>query len=249
MQFRKWSVKLSLSLACSLLVLSCNQIPDRKIIIISKDSKSVVGNWLRSINPELEIINAYGMSYDSLQIYLHKANGIVLSGGEDVHPQFYGKESYLHLCEKTDIYRDTMEFGLIDFAMKNDIPLLAICRGQQILNVRNGGTLIPDIPTYYPGSNHRSKAEYVHSVVPVKNSWLSSLTSQDTIPVNSRHHQSVDITGLGFEVAAYSTDSIIESIIYTDTTIQHFALGVQWHPEILNDSLSMRIGALFLSKI
>jgi putative glutamine amidotransferase len=218
-------------------------------IIVSKDTKSVVGNWLKSINPEIEIISAYGLSYDSLQMYLKKASGLVLSGGEDVHPKFYGKESYLSLCGTIDIYRDTMEFGLIDYAMANDIPLLAICRGQQILNVRNGGTLIPDIPTFFPGSEHRSKEEYVHTITPVSGSWITGLSSEDTILVNSRHHQSVDIPGFGFEVAAYSPDSIIESIFYTDTIAHSFILGVQWHPELLNDSLSFNIGRLFLNKI
>jgi putative glutamine amidotransferase len=139
---------------------------------------------------------------------------------------------------------------MIHYAMKYKKPLLGICRGQQIINAVNGGTLIPDIPTINPDSpiKHRNESDRAHIIMPIPGSWITSKFPVRAFWVNSRHHQCVDELANGFEVAAYAPDGIVESIELVDKHRHPFVIGVQWHPENLRDSLSTYLGQLFLEK-
>jgi putative glutamine amidotransferase len=163
----------------------------------------------------------------------------------------YNKPEYDSICEGYDNFRDSIELLMIQYAMKNKTPIFGICRGLQILNVGNGGTLIPDIPTFYPESTlkHRIKTEYAHVAIANDDSWLDTQFHISEFQVNSRHHQSIDSIAPGFKVAAFAPDGVIESIQWTDTTTHPFAVAVQWHPEALNDTLSLQIATLFLQKV
>lgn len=218
-------------------------------ILVSKDPNNMVTNWLLREDASLKIKDCYSLTADSLQYYIKHSKGIVICGGEDVNPVHYLKPEYDSLCEGYDNYRDSLEFMLIEFAMLKKIPLLGICRGQQILNIANGGTLIPDIPTFKPNDtvSHRDKKMYSHSVTVTHNSWLNDL-AHTNFNVNSRHHQSVGIVAPGFRIAALAPDSIIESIEWIDVLTHPFAKGVQWHPEGLTDSVSIKIALTFINQ-
>jgi gamma-glutamyl-gamma-aminobutyrate hydrolase PuuD len=229
---------------------SCQQ-PKKTFILISKDYNSRIQQWLQNADPAIETRQFYGIPNDSLEYFLTRADGMVLGGGEDVNPLIYNKPEYDSICEGYDNYRDSIELLMIRYAMKNKTPIFGICRGLQILNVGNGGTLIPDIPTFYPKSrlNHRIKTEYAHSATAINGSWLSNQFRVSEFQVNSRHHQSIDSVAPGFKVAAYAPDGVVESIQWADSITHPFAIAVQWHPEGLNDTLSVQIAKFFLKKV
>ena len=229
-----------------LLLSGCKKIPST-LIIVSKDSHHNIEKWLTSIDPTLTVREFYFVSKDSPEFFLSAADGIVIGGGEDVHPALYGKPMYVELCGETDISRDSIETILIRHALQNAIPILGICRGQQIINAVEGGTLIPDLPTFNPGPiQHRNKSDSAHQVIAEPGSWLAEMTGRDAFWVNSRHHQAVDDVSDNFTISAYSTDSIIESIEIRKDLDHPFAVAVQWHPENQYNLLSDRIGKLFI---
>jgi len=232
-----------------ILLWGCKQ--ERKtFILVSKDNHSNIEKWLHKADPTLNIREFYTIPTDSMEFYLSKTEAIVLGGGEDVHPSMYRHEEYLNVCGDIDLFRDSIEQILIRRAFSNKLPLLGICRGEQILNAVSGGTLIPDIPTFLQTKiNHRSKSDSDHVVIFTDNSWLKDLLHCDSIWVNSRHHQCIGEVAPGFVVGATAPDGIIESIRYADTLQQPFIAGVQWHPEGLFDEPSMKIASFLLSKI
>jgi putative glutamine amidotransferase len=218
------------------------------VLLISKDGKGNIRTWMQSLDSEITIIECYGLSKDSLDYYLHIADAIIIGGGNDVNPKRYNKPEYTEICGKFDNYRDSLEFKMIHYASNRKIPIMGICRGQQIINVAHGGTLIPDIPTYVNEFvAHRNEA--IHFILPEKETWLTEYFQQDTFWVNSIHHQSIDRLAEGFEVAAYAQDSVIEATFIKDKSVHPFTMGVQFHPELLRDSLSNQFGMLFLNSI
>ena len=224
----------------------------QSVLLISKDGSGNIRQWIRSLDSEITIVECYDLSTDSLDYYLNIANAIIIGGGNDVNPEHYNKPAYATICGKFDNYRDSLEFKMIHYASENKVPIMGICRGQQIINVAHGGSLIPDIPTYVNEfTAHRDEAgnSTTHYILPVKDTWLTEHIQQDTFWVNSIHHQCVDRLAEGFEVAAYAPDSVIEAIYIRDKTIHPFTMGVQFHPEILRDSISNLFGALFLNSI
>lgn len=159
-------------------------------------------------------------------------DGIILSGGEDVDPQFYGQDPHPKLGP-TIPERDKAETAIVKYVLKNDIPLLAICRGLQILNVALGGTLIQDIPSQVSEPIQHTqiveRSRDTHWVNIQKDSKLYTLMGTDLVRVNSLHHQSINRTASDLQVVAQSSDGIIEAVEYVHPTT--FTLGVQWHPE------------------
>ncbi len=242
--------KLSFTLLLLLSLFSCQK-KDNALILISKDSHARIEHWLKNIEPSIKTRVFYNIPKDSLQLFLEKAKGFVLGGGEDVNPELYHQPEYDTICEPPDNYRDSIELLMINFAMNNKIPILGICRGNQILNVANGGTLIPDIPTFIPKDSiqHRSDSDSAHIILPVQNSWIETELTYQTIWVNSHHHQAIGKLAPNFTIAAFAPDSIIESIEIKDKNSHPFAIGIQWHPESLHDHLSKQIGKLFIKYI
>ena len=230
---------------------SCQKENDKMLILISKDSHANIEQWLKAIDPDISTKVFYDIPRDSMSFFLKKANGIIIGGGEDVNPLLYNKPEYISVCEAPDNFRDSIEVLMIEYAMRKKIPLLGICRGNQIMNVVNGGTLIPDIPSFVPESNilHRFKNDSAHYIIPVANSWIENSLNYDSIWVNSHHHQAVGKISPQFMVSAYAPDSVIESIEIKDKNAHPFAVGVQWHPESLDDNLSEQIGKLFLEEL
>ena len=213
-----------------LLLSGCQAKKDDPVILISKNYTKNILNWLKHADPNVEGVNMYPVSEDSIEYFLNMADGILISGGPDVHPALYGKGEEIERCEKIDRRRDSLEFRMISFAMENNIPLIGICRGNQILNVFNQGSLIIDIPTERDTLySHRQKGK--HPVRIVEGTLLSEIINPDSGMVNSRHHQAVEKLAPGFIASAYASDGIIEAIEPLDLSLHPFILGIQWHPE------------------
>jgi len=159
-------------------------------------------------------------------------DGFLLTGGGDVDPASYeGKAN--EAVYGVDDRRDVYETSLVNYAIGTDLPLLAICRGVQILNVALGGTLIVDIPTDQPGSLGHVDLEHwsgtSHTVTTAAGSTVAKLVG-DEIGVNSMHHQGLLEIGEGFEPVAWAPDGMVEAVEYPG---RRFIVGVQWHPETL----------------
>jgi putative glutamine amidotransferase len=170
---------------------------------------------------------------------LDAAEGLLLSGGSDVEPTRYGMVRHASVVD-VDPARDAFELELTLAARARALPIFAICRGIQLLNVACGGTLVQDIPSEIPGAlNHRlpvppnQSYALAHEVWIEKDSLLGQLLRErlndsDTCEVNSRHHQAVKDVAPGFQVSATAPDGVIEAI---EDPSSPFCLGVQWHPE------------------
>jgi len=165
--------------------------------------------------------------------------GLLLTGGDDVSPARYGEPAHETLVE-AEVGRDEFEIGLIAAARTRGLPIFAICRGIQVLNVAGGGTLVQDIPSSVHGALVHSLPappheayELAHEVWLDKDTLLARLMRErlsdaDSCEVNSRHHQAVKDLAAGLRVSATAPDGVIEAIEDPDAK---FCLGVQWHPE------------------
>jgi putative glutamine amidotransferase len=165
--------------------------------------------------------------------------GLLLTGGGDVEPARYGEEPHPSLVD-VEPQRDEFEIALVREARSRNLPIFAICRGLQLLNVAFGGTLVQDIPSQVPGAlEHRLAVPpheafaLAHEVWIDKDTKLARLMSErlggaDTCDVNSRHHQAVKQVAPNFHVSATAPDGVIEAI---EDPSAPFCIAVQWHPE------------------
>lgn len=158
-------------------------------------------------------------------------DGLLLPGGGDMDPKFYG-QARIPACGEPNLLRDAAEPLLLRAFLAADKPVLGICRGIQVMNAVLGGDLYQDIKPFehLPHNGHWAK---VHTVTVRRGTLLSRILGQDTVLVNSQHHQAVDRVAPGFTLAALSEDGIVEAIEKPDA---RFCLGVQWHPEWLSDA-------------
>jgi putative glutamine amidotransferase len=173
---------------------------------------------------------------DAPDAVVARHGGLLLLGGTDVDPALYGEERH----PTTDVAaapRDAYEIALVKAAIARDLPIFAICRGIQLLNVALGGSLVQDIPTeVLQHLDHDPKvgpAMIGHYVEVTPNTWLASLVHTELegdgfCAVNSRHHQAIKKVGEGLKVTASSVDGVIEAV---ERPYSRFCLGVQWHPE------------------
>jgi putative glutamine amidotransferase len=166
-------------------------------------------------------------------------DGLMLTGGDDVAPSRYSEPKHDAVVDVAP-ERDDFEIALVKEARRRDLPILAICRGIQVLNVAFGGSLVQDIPSQVPGAVEHKLAvpphpsfAFAHEVWFEKDSLLGRLLGErlgdnDSCEVNSRHHQAVKRVASGFQVSATAPDGIVEAI---EDPGARFCLGVQWHPE------------------
>jgi len=167
------------------------------------------------------------------------ADGLLLTGGDDVAPSLYGEPPHPAIVA-AEPGRDAFELALVADARARNLPILAICRGVQVLNVACGGTLVQDIPSQIPGAlthsldvpPHQSYS-LAHEIWIEKETllWklmLERLSDADACEVNSRHHQAVKRVAPDFQVSATAPDGVIEAI---EDPSARFCLGLQWHPE------------------
>ena len=164
---------------------------------------------------------------------LSEMDGFILQGGSDLAPETYGETPVGKW--KGDAHRDQYELKILDYAVTNSIPVYAICRGFQLMNVYFGGTLYQDIATQKPEAGiHRSAERYdtmKHSIRFAKGTFLDKLYGDIRDPmVNTVHHQAVKTLGRDLEIYATSEDGLIEAFGYTKEAAGKI-FGVQWHPE------------------
>jgi putative glutamine amidotransferase len=178
-------------------------------------------------------------SVDRPEEAIRAAGGLLLAGGGDVRPEIYGATAHPSY-RAAEPGRDEYEIELIKRALDADLPVFAICRGIQVLNVAYGGTLVQDIPSEMTGAlEHKLDVPpnepftIAHEVWLEKDSLLARLASDagsdgDSRQVNSRHHQAVKTLGAGLVAVATAPDGVIEAV---EDPNRRFCLGVQWHPE------------------
>lgn len=175
-------------------------------------------------------------------------DGLLLTGGQDVSPDVYDRER-LSCCGELCPARDKEEALLLDLFLKNDLPVLGICRGIQFLNAHLGGTLYQDLKTQYGDTvEHRMSPPYdrsIHTVSLVKGTPLHSLLGTDEISVNSYHHQAVKRLAKPLCESALSCDGLIEGVFMPD---KKFVWAIQWHPEFSykKDDTSIKILKAFV---
>ena len=179
----------------------------------------------------------------SLEVIWKQLDGLLLSGGGDVSPKFYGEEIQTELIAMNPL-RDKMEIWMARRALRDDVPLLAICRGMQVLNVAAGGTLYQDIAMEVSTARKHNfslpdhTGDYLaHVIQPSFDCLLDRVVRGGDIScplpplhVNSRHHQATKRIGNGLIEVAHAPDGIIEAI---ESPNHRFILGIQWHPEDL----------------
>lgn len=177
--------------------------------------------------------------------YLEICDGVLLSGGGDVDPFWFGQTADEELGE-IDPVRDAFEIKLAQLALAAGKPVLGICRGCQIMNIAAGGTLMQDIKS---GRMHEQKAprDYpIHDILIEEGSRLNRIMGTDRIRVNSFHHQAIDVPGENMVISAWAADDgIVEAIESRD---KPFYLGVQWHPECMRDYYSHNLFAALVEK-
>ncbi len=187
---------------------------------------------------------------DARRVKAADYDGVLFSGGKDVDPELY-EEPKKYESVRVDRARDDFEFALLEAALDRRLPILGICRGIQMINVKFGGTLIQDLKSDTTlERDHRqpgSRADVTHTVtVTEPESQLAGAVS-GSCRVNSLHHQAIKRLGRGLKVTAHSEDGLVEAVESADD--YPFLVAVQWHPEELVDHLEQRrIFEEFLSK-
>ena len=184
----------------------------------------------------------------TLRAIYERLDGLFLPGGVDIDPAAYD-EPRTELCGRTDPARDWTELLFTRWALSDRKPVLAVCRGAQLLNVAVGGSLYQDVGAQHPDAlkhDHfpvagRRRDELAHEVRIAPESWLRQLLGTDTIAVNSMHHQGIARLAPGLVAVATSPDGLIEGV---EGDSDDFLLGVQWHPEDLVD-VDARMRRLF----
>lgn len=182
---------------------------------------------------------------------LNKLDGLMLAGGGDVVPSHFQEEAIPELGETTP-ERDALELSLLPMAMERQMPVLGICRGVQVMNVALGGNLYQDLPAQYqhetmPLLPHRQTEAYekpTHTVMINPSSLLHQLVGETEIAVNSMHHQAVKRIAPLLQPVATAPDGVIEALEHPALP---FFLGVQWHPERLEDAASRQLFAGFIN--
>ncbi|WPK11853.1 gamma-glutamyl-gamma-aminobutyrate hydrolase family protein [Lysinibacillus louembei] len=212
--------------------------------------KPIIGVTMHTGDKKLEINETYIQSvelaggiplciphldaYDVEQV-LNKVDGLLLIGGHDVNPQLYGQEPH----QKLGMFhtkRDNSDLAIVQNAFQRNMPILAICRGHQVLNVAFGGTLIQDIPSQSEQSIAHVQAslrdEATHTVK-INGEKLHAIFDVEQVRTNSFHHQAIDQLGEGLVIAGVAADGINEAVEHEG---HPFCIGVQWHPEAMAPS-------------
>jgi putative glutamine amidotransferase len=222
--------------------------PHHPLIGITADFEMSASDTVGRVTTQMSYVNAVlesggtpvvlppVRSADAVNDYLERLDGLVLVGGQDVWPSFYGEKPHPSvdtLSEKRFKFESKLIWAWLD---KTDKPILGICLGCQFTNVVCGGTLIQDIPSEVIGALPHRGAE--HSVTIHKKSRLYKILGLEKVTVNSYHHQAVDRAGDKLVVVARADDGIIEAL---ELSGERFAVFVQWHPERLAEEHRRKI--------
>jgi putative glutamine amidotransferase len=186
----------------------------------------------------LPVLIAPGLDAASIQQLASMLDGLLLPGGVDVDPKRYGEDPHPTTNVNADL--DTLEFDLLAAVTQRDLPVLAICRGCQVLNVAHGGTLWQDVPSQLPSrlihpQRGVSRDHEAHALQLEPGSTLTTILGTSDLPVNSFHHQAVHEPGRGLAVVGHAPDGIVEAIEASDPA-SPFRIGIQCHPEGMVES-------------
>lgn len=236
--------------------LSCQTKIEPLRIGISRERQDVnvrYSTWLQHQNIPFTYINFSKLSLQAAADSLQNCDALLLTGGEDIYPALYGKESDTARCGEFNKKRDSLEFFIYSKASQMKMPVIGICRGLQLINIANSGSLYIDLPEDKgSGELHRQGTEgwTNHTIRIRKGSLLSNCVHKDSMKVASNHHQGIEHLGENLAALAYTRDGLIESIGWADTNNKNFLLAVQWHPEWMDkeDVPSGEIAELFLTK-
>jgi len=180
-------------------------------------------------------------AHESPAVKASDYDGVLFSGGEDVDPMFYQEKTKYESVHANRV-RDEFEFALLDAAMARRLPILGICRGIQMINVKFGGTLIQDIRSDTNlEREHRqpgSRTERTHNVTVTEPGSALAGAVSGSCRVNSLHHQAIKRLGRGLKVTAHSEDGLVEAVEAAED--YPFLMAVQWHPEELVDHSEQR---------
>jgi len=189
----------------------------------------------------------HGLDLETLRTIFDRLDGVLLSGGGDVDPTFYGEQA-TDQVNGVDRERDELEINLARWAVETGKPLLAICRGHQVMNVALGGSLYQDVLTDMPGAMRHAYfqgAGYArdyraHEVHITPDSRVAEILGSTHLPVNSLHHQGIKKLAPDLTPSGHAPDGLVEAI---EIAGHPFAIGVQWHPEALapTDPLARRL--------
>ncbi|NNC99838.1 MAG: gamma-glutamyl-gamma-aminobutyrate hydrolase family protein [Gammaproteobacteria bacterium] len=155
-------------------------------------------------------------------------DGVIIGGGDDINPIHYGATGAAGAIY--DAKRDELELQVIDMALQNDIPMLGICRGAQLINVACGGNLIEDLRPLREKTPNRNSVRPIKNAIIEPHSKLYSILGKECVRVNSLHHQAVKEVGDGLTAVAKDEDGFIQAI---ESSGEQFIVGVQWHPEYM----------------
>lgn len=200
---------------------------------ISKISKNYAA-WLLQSDSTVILVDLYTLPIDSAIATLSLCDALLLTGGEDVFPGWYGRSADTIRCTEMNRHRDTLDIALITKALELQMPVFAICRGHQILNVALGGSLIIDIPTDFKSNILHQCEDYLHCFHPVRvknNTRLAEISQSRTDTVTTNHHQAIEKLAPMLIANAHSPDGLIEGTEWASPEAKSFLIGVQWHPE------------------
>jgi len=210
----------------------------KKKIAISKSNSNFQNyvKWIEQTGFPYEILDWEKNNLNDINV----CSSLLLTGGADIFPEFYsdwddGMNRNNYIPE-----RDGFEFKLFDYALENNLPVLAICRGMQLVNCRLNGNLLSDIETIR-GANHKKNGnneDRYHQVYVKEGSLLNEIVSEQSGIINSSHHQGIDRVGEGLVISARAEDGIIEGLEWENKESKPFLLAVQWHPERMSDMSS-----------
>ncbi|MGD0308680.1 MAG: gamma-glutamyl-gamma-aminobutyrate hydrolase family protein [Acidobacteriota bacterium] len=167
--------------------------------------------------------------------FLSRIDGLLITGGEDVDPSWYGEENRF-AGSMIHPRRDRVEIFLARKARERCLPVFGICRGVQVMNVAYGGSLHQDLSLRPGTGEHKVGRAYVYLDHPVKvlaDTRIAQLAGREIVQVNSSHHQILNRIAPGFTVSATALDGVVEAIERFDSG--EYLLGVQWHPEMTSD--------------
>jgi len=201
------------------------------------DEWSNYERWIKGFDSTINIVKLKAGESTIQQV--SQCDGIILSGGADVHPSYYNRPDYIAQYNLSDFdkERDEFEFSVLKVVTENHISLLGICRGLQIANVFFKGTLIPDLPSSgkFGHASPDNKKDTIHRIGLFTDTRIFSIIKEEKGIINSHHHQAADSVGDGLRVTAYSEDGVVEGIEKIDNK-DGFLTLVQWHPERMDVS-------------
>ena len=172
-------------------------------------------------------------SPDGVGETLEAVDGLIFSGGSDLDPDLYGQEPHKETFGVVE-ERDRAELALLQAALARDMPMLAICRGSQVLNIARGGDLVQHLPEVVGDERHREvKGAFSEHPVRIEDGSKLGALLGDRAPVKSSHHQGVGRIGEGLREVAWADDGTVEGL---EDPQQRFAVGVLWHPEAAEDT-------------